>query len=229
MTTTRNSTAGAGTSNAPCEGPARVTRSLLGWGIVAGPVYVVVALAQALTRDGFDIARHDVSLLANGHLGWIQIANFVLTGLMVVAGAVGLRRALRSGRGSTWGPLLVGGYGVGLIAAGAFRADPAFGFPPGTPADAGTVSWHGLLHFVAAGVGFLALIAACFVFARRFAGLGQRGWAAYSAASGALFLAAFIGIASGSGSSWAVLAFWIGVLVAWAWISVTAARLYADA
>ena len=36
----------------------RTTRSLLGYGIIAGPVFVVVSLAQALTRDGFDLARH---------------------------------------------------------------------------------------------------------------------------------------------------------------------------
>ena len=33
-----------------------------------------------------------------------------------------------------------------LIAAGVFRADPALGFPVGTPADAREVSWHGLAH-----------------------------------------------------------------------------------
>jgi hypothetical protein len=27
-----------------------------------------------------------------------------------------------------------------------FLADPADGFPPGTPAGAGRASWHGLLH-----------------------------------------------------------------------------------
>jgi hypothetical protein len=45
---------------------AAITRSLLGYGVLAGPVYVVVGLAQALTRDGYDLARHDLSLLANG-------------------------------------------------------------------------------------------------------------------------------------------------------------------
>ena len=46
-------------------------------------MYIAVSLAQALTRDGFDLARHQWSLLANGSLGWIQIANLTLTGLMV--------------------------------------------------------------------------------------------------------------------------------------------------
>ncbi|MER7008231.1 DUF998 domain-containing protein, partial [Dactylosporangium sp. NPDC000555] len=59
----------------------RVTRSLLGYGVLAGPFYVTVSLAQALTRENFDISRHAWSLLANGSLGWIQITNLVLSGL----------------------------------------------------------------------------------------------------------------------------------------------------
>src|SRR5439155_11750011 len=124
-----------------------ITRTLLAYGVIAGPVYVLVSLAQALTRAGFDLTRHPWSLLSNGGPGWIQITNFVATGLMTVALAVGLRRALRPGRGGTWAPRLVGAYGVSLIAAGVFRADPALGFPPGTPDGATEVTWHGMAHF----------------------------------------------------------------------------------
>ena len=205
----------------------KATKALLICGLIAGPLYIVVGLVQAFTRPGFNIIRHDLSLLANGDLGWIQITNLVLSGLLVGAFAVGVRRAMRSGRGRTWGPLLLGIYGLGLIGAGFFIADPAFGFPPGTPADAHFISWHGLLHFISGGLGFLALIAACFVFARRFATLGQRGRATYSVATGIIFFAAFVGIASGSGQSWSVIGFWIGVICAWAWISAMAAMLLA--
>jgi hypothetical protein len=34
--------------NPNCTPAGRITRSLLGYGIIAGPLYVVVALAQAL-------------------------------------------------------------------------------------------------------------------------------------------------------------------------------------
>jgi len=203
----------------------KLTRALLICGLIAGPFYIVVGMIQALTRPGFDLMRHDLSLLANGDLGWIQITNLVLTGLLVIAGAVGMRRALPAGPGRIWGPVLLGIYGLGLIGAGFFTADPAFGFPPGTPADAHTISWHGLLHIICGGVGFLALIAACFVMARRFASRRQRGWAAYSTATGVIFFAAFVGVATGSGQPWSVIGFWIGVVFAWAWISTMAARL----
>src|SRR5262249_37678888 len=119
--------------NPTCTPAARVTRSLLGYGVIAGPLYVAVALAQALTRDGFDLSRPAWSLLANGHFGWIQTGNFVATGLMTVAAAVGLRRALPAGRTRTWAPPLLAAYGGALVGAGIFRADPAQGFPVGTP------------------------------------------------------------------------------------------------
>jgi hypothetical protein len=150
-----------------------VTKSLLGYGVIAGPLYVAAVLAQALIRPGFDLTRDDASLLSNGALGWIQIANFASTGLMVVACAIGVRRALRSGLASTWAPRLLALYGLGLIAAGIFVADPMNGFPPGSPSGRPLhMSIHGTLH-IAAGFGFLCLIAACFVLARRFASLGQ--------------------------------------------------------
>ncbi len=204
----------------------QTTRVLLTCGVIAGPLYLVMSLIQALTREGFDLTRHSWSLLSNGDLGWIHITNLVVSGLLVVAGAVGMRRTMHPGRGGTWAPLLVGVYGVGLIAAGVFVADPMAGFPAGTPAGPQVaISWHGLLHLIAAGVGFLALIAACFVFARRFAALGQWGWAAYSVATGVVFFAAFFGIASGSSNPVIVLSFVVAVVLAWAWLSTMAARL----
>jgi hypothetical protein len=81
---------------------------LLACGIVAGPLFLAVALTQGFTRQGFDLSRHPLSLLSLGDLGWIQIANFVVTGVLYVACAVGMRRALGPGPGATWGPRLVG-------------------------------------------------------------------------------------------------------------------------
>jgi hypothetical protein len=204
-----------------------LTRALLACGIAAGPLYLGVGLAQALTRPGFDLTRHSLSLLSNGALGWIHIANLIVTGLLVIASALGLRRALEGGRGRLWGPLLVAVYGLSLIGAGVFVADLAFGFPPGTPADANTVTTNGLMHFVSGGIGFLALIGACFVFARRFVDMGQRGWATFSLLTGLIFFAAFIGIAAGSGNPWTIVGFWVGVVTAWLWLTLLSARLRA--
>jgi hypothetical protein len=74
-------------------------------------------------------------------------------------------------------------------------------------------------------LGFFGLIAACFVLARRFAILHERGWAAFSVATGVIFFAAFFGIASGSKKAWIIIAFTLAVVLAWSWISAVSARL----
>jgi hypothetical membrane protein len=213
-----------------CTPTGRITRSLLGYGVIAGPLYLAVALAQALTRPGFDLTRHAWSLLENGALGWIQITNFVVTGLMTVAAAVGLRRALHAdragvpGRARTWAPPLIGAYGLGLVGAGIFRADPAQGFPAGTPEHT-AVTWHGLLHLAVGGTGFLCLIAACFVLAGQFAREGRPGLARFSRVTGVVFLAGFAGIASGSHGP-TTLAFVAAVVTVCAWLSTVSAHFY---
>jgi hypothetical protein len=235
---TEQSSSGAGRPTGPSGSPlvgrgdadrtAAITRSLLGYGVLVGPFYVVVGLVQALTRDGFDLARHDLSLLANGAWGWIQIANLVLSGLMVIAAAAGMGRALRvlgGGPGSVWGPRLVAVYGVGLVGAGVFVADPMNGFPPGTPdGPPAAVTVGGIGHLVFGGIGFLALVVACFVLARAYRARPATAWS--SRVAGVVFLLGFLGIASGSASPAVVLGFWVGLLVAWAWLAAVSLDLY---
>jgi len=204
----------------------RITKSLLGYGVIVGPVYVLSVAIQAVTRAGFDPLRHEASLLANGDRGWIQILTFVLTGAMTIAAAVGIRRALDTGRTANWAAVLLAGYGAGLVGAGVFRADPSMGFPPGAPAGRAPVSWHGMLHVLCASIGFACLIAACFVVAARFSRDGQRDWAWYSRLTGALFAGGFAAIASGSGSPVVVLFFTAVVVMAWVWLTAVSVKLY---
>jgi hypothetical protein len=203
-----------------------VTRSLLGWGVVAGPFYVISSIVQALTRDGFDLRRHQWSLLENGDLGWIQVANFLLTGSMLIAFAVGMRRALVPGLASRWAPILVAVFGASMVAAGVFTADPALGFPVGVPDGPGVVTTRGVVHFAAAGVGFHSIAAACFVMARRQSSDGRPGRAFFSRLTAVGFLGGFLGVASGGGSVAANLAFTAAVMLVFTWTSVTAADLY---
>ncbi|GAA1893976.1 DUF998 domain-containing protein [Asanoa iriomotensis] len=202
------------TATTACATPAladRVTKSLLGYGVIAGPLYVAVSLAQAYTREGFDPTRHAWSMLQNGSLGWIQTTNLIVSGLMVVAAAVGVRRAV--GRGAV--PL--GIYGVGMVVAGLFRADPGRGFPAGA---ADTVSWHGLVHLGAAGVGFVGLTVACFLLAR------PSGFPLFSRAVAVFFVASFVAMNASGGAAWGLLTFTAGVLLVSAWVSVLSVRLY---
>ncbi|WP_169981598.1 DUF998 domain-containing protein [Microbispora sp. H10836] len=205
----------------------RSTRALLTCAVLTTPVFGIVSLAQAFTREGFDLLRHPLSMLSTGDLGWLQIGTFWITAVLTVAGAIGLRRAMRGTPGGTWAPRLLLVEGAGLAAAGVFVMDPGDGFPAGTPlgAPAG-MSWHAMLHMAAGSVAFTALIAACFVLGRHFARAGRGGHAVASRLSG---LALLLGNAwAMSGGRAGSLTLCVGVLVAMAWVSVAAAVRRAD-
>ncbi|MER6621945.1 MULTISPECIES: DUF998 domain-containing protein [unclassified Streptomyces] len=201
--------------------PARpATRTLLAVATAAGPLFLGAGLLQGLTRDGFDFTRNALSQLSLGDLGWIQITSFLLTGALVIAGAVGMRQALRDAPGGTWAPRLVGVFGVSFLFAGAFTADPAAGFPAGTPEDhVASLSAHGAVHMFSGMVGYLALCAAFFVLARHFAAQNRRGWAVASRIVPVGVLAGFAASAS------AVLAFTAGAGLGLLWLTAVIARL----
>ena len=197
------------------------TRRLLACGAAAGPLFVTVVLAQALTRPGFSLTRDAASLLDDGPWGWVQWANFIVAGLLLAAAAAGPRRALREGRGSRWAPRLLTVTGAGLIGGGIFHPDPSGGYPPGTPPGASAVSsWHGVLHQVCGSAAFLALIVFCVVLARRYRALGQPRMAACSALAAVLCAA---GVASG-GMPHGTLTLFIGVSIALLWTAVITGR-----
>ncbi|MGW0436276.1 DUF998 domain-containing protein [Micromonospora sp. NPDC003197] len=189
MTTTLTRTATPGP--APRRPGPVLTRRLLACGVLAGPLFVIAVLVQEATRADYDPLRHPVSSLALGELGWIQDGNFIVAGLLTMAFALGLRRALRPGRGATWGPLLVGCWGITLIGAGIFVTDPISGFPAGTPDQISQPTWHGILHDLVSIPGFLALPIAFVVLARRFGAEKRWRWVAYSVASAVVFVATF--------------------------------------
>ena len=195
---------------------ARLTRALLICGLMAGPLFVTVVAVQASTRAGFDPWRHPVSALSLGERGWIQITDFVVVGVLSVAFAVGLRRVLRPDP-ATWGPLMVAVYGVGLIVTGVFVGDPGLGFPPGTEPGIPELSWHAAVHAAGPPVAFGALIGACVVFARRFRDSGRRGWAGFSAGTGAAALALLLWPGAGGGVRTAV-----AVLITATWMTAMA-------
>jgi Protein of unknown function (DUF998) len=195
---------------------------LLACGIAGPPLFVGLSLVLASVRDGFDLRRHPFSLLSLGELGWVQIANFVVSGLLVLAFAAGLSRRLRGGPGDRTVPVAFAAMGASLIGGGVFTADPAFAFPPGTPdGSPATVSWHSALHGVAFGVGMLALVAATALLGSRFLRTGERRWGWYSLASGVVYLVlGGLGVATGD---FRVVT--VAIVVGWGWAAVVAAQL----
>ena len=212
------------TNDSGFERGAAVTRSLLGYGVIAGPFYLAVALAQAFVRDGFDLTRHPLSVLANGRGGWIQTVNFVLSGLMVIAAAVGFRRVL--GPKSRAVMIFLGAFGVSMLAAAVFPADPVDGFPIGTPSGFPTsISTRGLLHFVAGSLGFTSIGVSCLFAAVVMRRRNVRSLSLLSLFAGLAILFGFYGgmvLSSGGG----IGGIWFSVVVGWAWLLVMSLHLY---
>jgi hypothetical protein len=226
MMNSESATLPESTSKAPSAAASAVTRALLTCGALAGPVFVGTAAVQALTRDGFDLRRHPISLLTLGSLGWIQVTAFIVAGLLNLAFAMGLRRVLHPGPAGTWAPPLVGVFGLGLVVGGVFRPDPALGFPPGAPTGTPEqMSWHGTLHAVASPLAFTALVLACFVVVRRAVVGRQRGWAAYSAATGGIALV----LVAWPGQEGLSVRLAVAVTLAFAWTTAQALRLLVPA
>ena len=69
------------------------------------------------------------------------------------------------------------------------------------------------------------LIAACVVFARRFRRRHEPGWATHLLLTGLVFLAGFVGIATGSGDSATILGFWVALVLAWSWLTALTLRV----
>lgn len=170
------------------------TDVLLKAGIVGPLLFIVVFLIESATRPDYNPLRSMVSELSLSQYGWEQIANFLVSGALIVAFAVGLRRALIAGPGATWGPRLLGITGLGLIVAGVFVCDPGLAYPAGAP-DALPISgsWQNSLHGIGGMMVFFSLPAACLILARRFVGdPGWRNLAIYSLMTGVLGLAFFM-------------------------------------
>lgn len=199
-----------------------LTRRLLLCGAIAGPLFVLTALIQDYTRPGFDPRVYLLSLHSLGDWGWVQIVNFVLAGLLNLLYAVGLWRRLHRGPAGTWGPLLIGAYGLGLVAVGIFTTDPVNGFPPGASKPA-QPSWHGAIHALGGLFIFVVLAAALAVFTRLFLARIERWWAFYCLASAILLLLIFFGSFTNPALTPGLLR--LGVLVGWMGASVVAIKL----
>jgi hypothetical membrane protein len=201
--------------------PEPLARALVTAGVVAGPLFVATGLLQVLTRDGFDLTRHPLSLLALGDAGWVQISNFIVAGVLMLAFAAGVARSLDTGPGRRWAPILFAVYGVGLVLGGAFTADPALGFPAGTPGGYPTEwTFHGAVHAFAAPLAFLSLVAVTFVVAHRLRWEEHRTAAVWSRVIGVACLLLCIPF----GPAMSVRLF-LGVALGFAWITAYAISL----
>jgi hypothetical membrane protein len=153
-------------------------------GINGPALFTLAFLAQEAFRRGeFNPVAEPVSALEAGPNGWIQQANFVVFGVLLLAFAIGLDKGVAPMRAGSLGPRLLGVASVGLFLAAAFplRADAA-----GVTYDPGG-------HFVAGVTFFLSMSLALLVLSRRLAKDPRwRGLASYVLVCGVLALIGFV-------------------------------------
>jgi hypothetical membrane protein len=176
------------------------------WCGVAGAIsFVVVFLVNDAVKPDYEPVRDFVSEAAIGRGGWVQIANFLVAGILLAASSVPLSRTVG---GRTGG--LVGTVGLGLAAAGVFVSDPV-------PHDHAT--WHGILHNVVSVFVFGSLSLACFTAAR----WGPTSmWRWYCIATGVAVPVLFVtaGAVSDTSGVWQRLT----IVVGWSWLAVLELR-----
>lgn len=210
-----------------------ITRLLIAGGAVGPLLFIIVLLIEGATRPGYSAWHHYGSNLSLGPGGWMQIANFLVCGLLTLCFAVGLRQVFRTGRGSVWGPILLSEFGLALITAGVFVTDPSLGYPPGTHSS-GPQTLHGTIHGVSGLIAFTSVAIASFVIARRFAGDPDwKGRALYSTFTGIMVVVFFIASTTVSAldengvlpNSPTGLLQRIAIIAGWGWMALMALRL----
>jgi len=190
-------------------------------GMIGPALFALIVVVLTVAQYGFmvdlgwdPIGASDVpwpSGLALGHLGWLQVLNFILFGLALMVFAVGLHRGVAARvRGSVIGPVLLMVAGLALVLS-AFKTDPSLSGGPQT--------WHGLIH----GLVFLLLVLSLLLsFLLLWWRLRRdprwRGYDLYTIITAVLYVVLFFR----SASQWA---FYLFLAVVLAWVEVMAIRL----
>jgi hypothetical protein len=189
---------------------------LLVCGLVGPPVNVAVFTVEGAIRPGYSAIRDFNSLLSLGSHGWVNIANFIVLGLLMIAFAVGVQWVLRDGPAINTGPIMLAVFGASLVVAGAFVADPG----------PSAVTAHGTIHIGASVIGLTALTVACFVFAGHYSQLANgRRFAFYSRVTGVVSAALFIASVPLMQVGIAGLLQRLEILIICTWIVLLAVRL----
>ena len=206
------------------------TRYLLLGGVIAGPLFTLAWLLGAIGRQDYSTLRHPISSLSIGDAGWIQASAFLITGLLMLAFAIGVRYVHSDQGLSRWTSIFLASAGLGLLGAGLFVTDPMNGYPPGTPLVPTEFTISGRLHRAFSALVFLGIPLAAFSSARWFKRQGKSEWATYSRASAWGFLAlfvvttiAFLGV--GGLGSMAGLLQRITLIIGWTWVTLFATHL----
>lgn len=203
------------------------TKLLLLGGMIGPLLFIVVFLIEGATRPGYSPRRYFVSELSLGKRGWIQIANFIVCGLLILAATAGIAQVWPD---AIWGDVLLGIFGLSVIAAGVFVTDPVLYFPPELSDKGPTL--HGKLHNAGFPVSFGSLFVAILLVSWQFFANGNLAWALYSLASALAFIACaalmIVTVARAmQGNPEAPVGLWqrAAIVVGWIWLAALTASL----
>lgn len=189
-------------------------------GFVAPILFVGLVIFQGVRQPDYDHVALPISALAAWPLGWVQVLNFCVTGMLCIRFAHGVHQTVMPARRNIGAQLLVL-TGLGLITAGAFSWKMVDGLPTETPA-----------HVVGAIVTFASLSIGLLSLSRRLR--RDPAWsdlANYTLLTALVVLALFVTMAFYAIDEGTPLHAWAGVIqrilvVVWfTWIVVAARRL----
>ena len=179
---------------------------------ITGPIiFAALVLFQDVLQYGYLVANGDdpwttgpVSVNALGPYGWIQVLNFGVMGLSVLALAVAAHRGIHGPSRSVLGPAFIGLWGIAWL-LGMF------------PIERQPYSFSGYMHGVSFAVITLGAIPMyLFMWRRLRQSPGWEGFGRYTLAMGVLTFpleAASLGLQQVVAFSWFYL--WVAALLAW--------------
>jgi hypothetical membrane protein len=195
---------------------------------VVGPVlFVAVFTIAGLLRPGYSAIREVVSDLGRGPNAWIQNANFVIFGFMLIVFSISFYQSMSSVIGKRWlwiSLLLFILSGIGFVAA-------AF-FPVPSPSDPSMIrASQGILHMICFLAAIVPPIVALFIVGwqlRRNQWWSRLGWYSLITGAAALLLVVLTFIFANPDSPLQIggLVVRILVLVLFAWHVVTGWQLF---
>jgi hypothetical membrane protein len=132
------------------------------WAGTLGSVsFVAVFSIVGGKLPGYNPVRQYISELGLGSLGWIQNANFIIYGGLLLLFALGILGLFQGGKIPNAGPVLLVVIGASLLLSGFFVMDPM-----SVPFD--QMSWHSYIHNTFGAIFFILSPVACFVFVYHF-------------------------------------------------------------
>ena len=140
------------------DDPGRAQRLLAICGMVAPILFAGLVIVLGLLEPGYSHRTRTMSVL--GGVGGLRGITFnvggALTGLLLIAFAIGLHRGIGEGRGSKVGPFLIVLSGFGMVGSAIFHCDLGC-------ANVSSRTPTGILHIVSAGLSGAPLAISLFI------------------------------------------------------------------